>query len=166
MSFRDGTFATGEIRGQLALGTSLHFEVNCDGSQEVPPVSENGGGTGVFVLNPTRTELDYWITCQGLSGPPTAGGEISTGSIGSSGLVVKNIGLTGAPHRPLSRVHGKRPIVQPLTPALVDSMIAGKMYLNFRTAAHGEGEIRGQLVLKGGIGFIASIDGSRRLPPL
>ncbi len=165
MSFRDGTFATGEIRGQLALGTSLHFEVNCDGSQEVPPVSENGGGTGVFVLDPTRTELDYWITCQGLSGPLTAGGEISSGSIGSSGLVVKNIGLIGAPASAALKGSWKTTDSQPLTPALVDSMIAGKMYLNFRTAAHGEGEIRGQLVLKGGIGFIASIDGSQETPP-
>ena len=155
----------GEIRGQLILGTSLHFEVVCSGSQEVPSVSENGGGTGVFVLDPTRTELDYWVTYQGLSGSLTSGGELRTGSPGTNGPAVKDIASAGYPPSATFKGSWKSADSQPLTRALVDSMIAGKVYLNFPTLAHGDGEIRGQLILKGGTGFIASIDGSQETPP-
>ena len=38
------------------------------------------------------------------------------------------------------------------------------MYLNFHTANKPGGEIRGQLVLKGGTGFVASVDGAHESP--
>jgi hypothetical protein len=44
-------------------------------------------------------------------------------------------------------------------------MIAGRTYANFHTTAHGGGEMRGQLVLKGGIGFVASLEPSKENPP-
>ncbi|MGA9406994.1 MAG: CHRD domain-containing protein, partial [Bacteroidota bacterium] len=150
---------------QLALATSLHFEADYDGFQENPPVSAAGAGTGVFVLNPTRTEITYCVTYHGLTGPLTSGGEILIGAIGTNGPAVRTIASAGQPAS--GTIHGswKSTDSQPLTDALVDSIIAGKMYSNFFTAGHGAGEIRGQLMLKGGIGFVASLDSSQEIPP-
>ncbi|MEW6511695.1 MAG: CHRD domain-containing protein [Bacteroidota bacterium] len=156
----------GEIRGQVNLATSLHFESNLDGSQENPPVVTTAGGTGVFVLDPTRTEVDYWVTYRGLSGPLSAGGHVHTGAPGQSGGVVKTLAASGdSANATVKGSWRSTDGTQPLTPAIVDSMIAGKTYANFHTTAHPGGEIRGRLVLKGGTGFVASLEGSKENPP-
>jgi hypothetical protein len=46
----------------------------------------------------------------------------------------------------------------------MDSLIIGNMYLNFHTVNKPGGEIRGQLVLKGGTGFVASLNGNNEVP--
>ncbi len=161
----DSKNPAGEIRGQLTLATSLHFEANCEGAQESPPVSATGGGTGVFVLDPTRTQIDYRATYYGLTGTLTSGGQIHTGVIGTNGLSVRTIAFTGDLASATVKGSWKATDSQPLTAAMVDSLIAGKMYVNFHTALHDGGEIRGQLVLRGGIGFMASLDSSQVKPP-
>jgi hypothetical protein len=156
--------AGGGMRGQLVLSTSLHFETVCDGIQENPTVPTTAGGTGVFVLDKTRTRLDYWLTYRGLTGTLTSGGEIRVGTAGTSGPVVHTIASAGA--APSSTIKGtwESTDVQPLTGALVDSLIAGRMYANFSTVANPGGEIRGQIVLKAGIGFVASLDSAQENP--
>jgi hypothetical protein len=156
--------AGGGMRGQLVLSTSLHFEAVCDGAQENPPVPTTAGGTGVFVLDKTRTRLDYWLTYRGLTGTLSSGGEIRVGTAGSGGPVVHTIASAGAP--PSSTIKGtwESTDVQPLTGALVDSLVAGRLYSNFSTGANQGGEIRGQIVLKAGIGFVASLDSAQENP--
>jgi hypothetical protein len=155
---------TGGIRGQLDLSTSLHFEAVCEGAQENPPVPTTAGGTGVFVLDKTRTQLDYWVTYRGLTGTLSSGGEIRAGSAGTTGPVVRTIGSAGSPPSATIRGTWKSTDVQPLTDALVDSLIAGRMYSNFSTVTNQGGEIRGQLVLKAGIGFVAYLDSAGENP--
>lgn len=161
----DSRNASGEIRGQLSLATSLHFEADYNSTQEFPAVSATGGGTGVFVLNPTRTEIDYWITYRGLTGTLSFGGDILTGAMGTNGPAVRTIALAGYPASATIKGSWKTTDSEPLTDALVDSLIAGKLYSNFFTSAHPGGEIRGQLVLQGGIGFVVSLDSSQEIPP-
>ena len=107
----DSRNASGEIRGQLSLATSLHFEAECNGAQESPSVSETGGGTGVFVVNPTRTEIDYWITYRGLTGALSLGGEILTGAKGTNGPAYELLLWRDLPLRPRSKDLGRQPIV-------------------------------------------------------
>ena len=164
IDLHDSKNAAGEIRGQLTLATSLHFEANYEGIQESPPVSATGGGTGIFVLNQTRTQIDYWVSYRGLSGALTSGGQIHTGAIETNGPVVRTIALAGDPSSATLKGSWKTTDLQPLTDALVDSLIAGTMYSNLHTAAHDGGEIRGQLILKGGIGFVASLDSPQDNP--
>ena len=159
----DSRNPTGELRGQLVLETSLHFEVNYNGAQESPPVSAAGGGTGVFVLNSARTQIDYWVTYHGLTGLLTSG-EIGAGAPGMNGSVVRTIAEPGNPTSATVNGLWKTTDNQPLTDALVDSLIAGSIYSNFLTSAHQDGEIRGQLVLRGGFGFVASLDSSQESP--
>jgi hypothetical protein len=154
----------GGIRGQLELSTSLHFEAVCEGTQENPPVPTTAGGTGVFVLDKARTQLDYWVTYRGLSGALSSGGEIRAGVVGTTGPVVRTIASAGGPSSASIRGTWKSTDAEPLTDALVDSLIAGSVYSNFSTEANQGGEIRGQLVLKAGMGFVALLDSAGENP--
>jgi hypothetical protein len=152
----------GEIRGQLALETALLFTADLNGSQEPNPVQTNGGGTGAFVLSTDFSEMKYSIVYRGLSGTLSAGGHFHTGAPGTNGSVVKNIASAGGDTsdalKDSWRVDDSS---QPLSPALVDSLLAGRVYVNFHTAANPGGEIRGQLRLRGGIGFVSWLEGSK-----
>lgn|GEM_PF-420207 len=152
------------VRGQIELSTSLHFEADYDGSQETPPVPTLAGGTGVFILDRTRTHLDYRVTYRGLTGGLNSGGEIRTGAPGSAGPVVYVIAPAGGP--PSATVTGSwtSSDALPLTASIVDSLIAGRLYSGFSTQANPGGEIRGQILLKGGMGFLASLDSSQESP--
>jgi hypothetical protein len=154
----------GEIRGQVNLATSLHFEASFSGAQEVPPDTFKGGGTAVVVLNKGRGEIDYWITYRGLSDSAIAG-HFHTGALGIAGPVVRGI-ISGKAAKSTT-LNGSWKFTdgtQPLTNALIDSLVSGNMYLNFHTTNKPGGEIRGQLVLKGGTGFVASMDGAHEVP--
>ncbi|HMK39892.1 MAG TPA: CHRD domain-containing protein, partial [Bacteroidota bacterium] len=156
---------SGVLRAQVALSTSLHFESVIDGSGELPPVSTTAGGTGVFVLDKSRTRVDYWLTYRGLTGNLSSAAEVRAGAPGATGPVVLEIASAGTP--PSATVQGSWTSAdsRPLTGALVDSLIAGRLYCNFPTGSHPGGEIRGQLMLKAGIGFVASLDGAQESPP-
>jgi hypothetical protein len=154
----------GGIRGQLVLSTLLHFDAVCDGTQENPPVPTTAGGTGVFVLDESRTQLDYWVTYRGLSGTLSSGGGIGAGAPGTPGPVVRAIAPAGEPPSATIRGTWRSTDVQPLTGALIDSLIAGRLYCNFPTGANPGGEIRGQIVLRAGIGFVASMDSAQENP--
>ncbi len=164
VNFHTAANAGGEIRGQINLATSLHFEASLGSAQEVPPDTFKGGGTAVVVLNKGRGQIDYWITYRGLSDSAIAG-HFHTGAAGVPGPVVRGIITGKAPKS--TTLNGSWKFTdgtQPLTNALIDSLIAGHVYLNIHTPVKPGGEIRGQLVLKGGTGFVASPDGAHEVP--
>ncbi len=165
VNFHTAANPGGEIRGQVSLGTALHFTVDMNGAQEVPGNGATGTGTGVFVLSADRTEMRYEIAYQGLSGTLSAGGHVHTGAVGVSGGVVRAIANSGDPAASVLRDTWKATdSSQPLTAALIDSAVAGKLYVNLHTAANPGGEIRGQFVLAGGTGFSASLEGDKEVP--
>ena len=164
VNFHTSANPGGEIRGQLNLATALHFEASLSGAQETPPNAATGGGTAVVALNTQRNQINYWITYRGLSDSAT-GGHFHTGPVGIGGSVVKSIITGKAPKsNTLNGTWTTTDGTQPLTPALVDSLIAGDVYVNFHTSSKPGGEIRGQLVLKGGTGFYASLNGNNEVP--
>ncbi|HTO95314.1 MAG TPA: CHRD domain-containing protein, partial [Bacteroidota bacterium] len=164
VNFHTVAHAGGEIRGQLVLNTPLHFEASLSGAQETPPDTFKGTGTAVVVLNTQRNEIDYWITYRALSDSAT-GGHFHYGPPGIGGGVVKTLLSAHAPKsNTINGAWKTTDASQPLTAALVDSLIAGDMYVNFHTVKNVAGEIRGQLVLKGGTGFVASLNGANEVP--
>jgi hypothetical protein len=164
VNFHTSANPGGEIRGQLNLATALHFEASLSGTQETPPDTFKGGGTAVVVLNTWQNRIDYWITYRGLSDSAT-GGHFHTGPVGVGGPVVKGLITGKGPNsNTLNGTWMTTDLSQPLTNALVDSLIAGNMYVNFHTVNKPGGEIRGQLVLKGGTGFVASLNGNNEVP--
>ena len=164
INFHTSAHPGGEVRGQLVLETGLHFTASISGAQENPPVAGIQGGTGAFTLDPTRTKMQWDVSYRDLSGSITAA-HFHTADSGSNGPVVRNISAAGPAAATLSGVWASTDASQPLTAALVDSLMAGRVYVNFHTSTNPGGEMRGQLRLNGGVGFVARLNNSQENPP-
>jgi len=149
----------GEIRGQVVLGSGSGMQVLLTGAQEEPAVVTDASGTGSFTL--TRGGLGFNISANGLSGP-IQGAHFHMGLPGTNGPVVKDITsvVTG------NNIAGYWTVQdgQPLNDSLIKALLSGKLYVNLHTAAHPNGEIRGQVMLQEGIGLYAVIDGAQEVP--
>lgn len=131
------------------------FVSQINGSQEVPSVSTQALGTAYFVLDPSRTNLSYHITVDGLSGPIT-GSHFHNAAKDTSGPVIFNITS--------SFVNGTATGNIQINALYLTQLLAGRMYVNVHTAAHPAGEIRGQIMPAAD--FLASLNGSQEVPPV
>lgn len=121
------------------------------GSDETPPVNTAATGQARFTINHDRTEIQYTLEVENLSGPPLAA-HIHPGARGVSGppmitLANPGSGTSGSSSGTLTGDSGFSP-----APALgintfadaIDAILAGQTYTNVHTAANPGGEIRGQ----------------------
>src|SRR5690606_31242921 len=97
----------GEIRGQVWPATAKTFVAQLTGDQEVPAVTTNASGVGVFTLDASRTQLIYELVVADLTNVTAA--HLHTGAPGESGPVV--IPLANAA---FTRVSGVAPITEAL----------------------------------------------------
>lgn len=147
----------GEIRAQLAPETDWSFSVALDGAQEVPSVSTSAYGVAVFNLSKDMSWIKYSVVTQGLSGAIT-GAHLHGGAMGVNGAVVVNL---------TNDVNGNliSGVIMSPSADLIDSLVAGKIYLNVHTANNAGGEIRGQLWNSSQyLYFDASLTGSQEVP--
>jgi hypothetical protein len=152
----------GELRGQLTLEQDYAFLVDMNGGNEVPDVTTNGKGLAVVRLSQDSMTLSVHGIFEDLSGPALTaalyfGDENSTGN---SALNLNTPGLAGtmAGTYDLSANTNRK--------AIVDSLLAGHVYLNLTTLANTNGEIRGQLMWNPGISFDAMLTGAQEVPPV
>src|SRR5688500_5613053 len=141
---------------------AIVFVSTLDGSSERPdPVDTPGvglatamldGGTGAYVLSytlnyaglgsdATAGHIHYAINPPGRSpadqtGPVVHGLNADFGALGADGSIAGEWRFDDAEN--------------PLTDALVDSLMDGELYFNIHSATFGEGEIRGHLTPLGG----------------
>lgn len=111
-----------------------------NGSQVVPSASGSGTGTIAGTYNANTNVLTYTSTWTGLTGAPTSAAFYS-GASGANGTMVGSnwslgSGLTGT---------GTFTGTVTLTDAQEAQLLAGGMYYTYNTAAHPNGEIRGQI---------------------
>lgn len=150
----------GEIRGQVLLSSGTDFKAHLTGTQETPPIRNTTMGTGNFIL--TNEGLVFKITVDSLK---MTAAHFHLASAGVPGGVVKtitpdfqdSIKTSGNTAVGIWRRTGD---VQPLTDSLINSLLTGDIYVNVHTAAHPGGEIRGQVLLNGGTGFVSIFDTS------
>jgi len=155
-------YGGGEIRGQLERWTGYGFVGSLTGDQEVPPSGEAARGTGSFVLSPDLRSLSYRITVQGLTGPISLA-HFHRGAAGESGNSVRTItaAFDGSTAEGVWRADDD----QELERERVVDLFQGRIYVNVHTAAHPGGEIRAQVLLRNGPGYVVPIDGSQEAPP-
>ena len=144
----------GEIRGQVLLETDLRFTALLSGDNEVPSVTTDAVGVGVFNLSQSGYKLQVKVVVDGLSGPIT-GTHFHNAAIGSNGGVVQNF---------TANVVGNVIIATVDPSAYLADLIAGNIYYNVHTAANPSGEIRGQVLLEDGLYFDAFLDGAQEVP--
>ncbi|MGA7160984.1 MAG: CHRD domain-containing protein [Bacteroidota bacterium] len=147
--------------GSVAYG-QIFFNAKMDSVQEIPAPTGRvpGVGIGAFILNSNATQLYYNITVDGLSGPLTAG-HFHDAAAGVAGGVVKT--LTFVNNHAVG-VWSSTDATQPLTDSLLSELLDGRLYVNVHTTANPGGEIRGQVLLKSGVGFTAMLDSAQETP--
>jgi hypothetical protein len=121
-------------------------DVTLNGSNESSP-DPSVTSTAVGTFSFSRDGLSYSIVLHpsGLDSPFVAG-HFHEGAAGVAGPVVRNITTTPVGDTTLTGTWTSDEVGQPLTPALISSLLAGNIYVNFHSAAHPGGAIRGQLV--------------------
>lgn len=130
----------GEIRGQnWQQWPGSSYEATLNGWQEVPPVDTPAMGHGWFTLSKDLSQIDYKVTVSDIAdisashlhtGWPGQNGPVAITLYGGGGMFGPDMPLTG---------------LAPLDAQNVLDLISGYYYANVHTAAHGSGEIRGQV---------------------
>jgi hypothetical protein len=120
----------------LAAGVALaaDVKVTLSGSQEVPPVTTAASGSGTITVNPDKTVSGSVMT-QGITGTAA---HIHQGDMGKNGGVAIPLAKDG---------DGKWtvPAGAKMSDAQYAAFQSGGLYVNVHSAAHPDGEIRGQL---------------------
>ena len=109
------------------------------GSSEVPAVTSDASGMVEASLDSDSQVLTWKITYSGLSGAATAAhfhGPAMAGQ--NAGVVVPIPGSLASPMTGSAT----------LTPSQAAELTAGKWYVNLHTAAHPNGEVRGQVSVR------------------
>lgn len=138
-----GLFLAGVVAlaaaASLPAGAQTIFTATIDGAQA--GTGSPGTGSGTFTLSADETSLSYSITFSGLQGTETVS-HIHLAPPGVSGGVVHPLPLGS----PKVGVWSTSDATFTLTPALVDELKAGNLYVNIHSTVVGSGEIRGQIV--------------------
>ena len=126
------------IAAVLAMGTSQAIagatDVKLSGAQEVPPVETLASGSGTITVNDDKTILGG-VTTKGVK---AVAAHIHEGAPGKNGGVA-------VPLEQKSDHEWAVPAGSKLTDAQYKKYKAGELYVNVHSAAHKDGEIRGQL---------------------
>ena len=130
------TFAVTLLVLTLGSGTAsaAAIKATLSGAQEVPPVETKASGEAKFQLKADRS-VSGSVKTNGIDG---IAAHIHDGAPGVNGPVAI----------PLNRKSDHEwtiPVGTKFTPAQVESLKAGTLYVNVHTEAHKGGEIRGQL---------------------
>lgn len=139
---------TGEIRGQIGpVEAPVHtnqrgfrvFTTMLSGTNEVPTVTTSASGRAEVVLSKDESKITYRVAVSGNITPTTA--TINMGAPGSNGPVLFTLFSGSGEFGPGHTLKGSLPVTAEQAAALV----AGNTYVNITTAAHPDGELRGQL---------------------
>jgi glucose/arabinose dehydrogenase len=138
VNIHTATYSNGEIRGQIA---PVLFEASLLGIYENSAVNTAGRGFGSFAL--VGNELTFNITYGGLSGVASMAHIHGPAPMGqNAGVQIDLEPYNGGAFGDHGSVSGS----VTLTPAQLAMLVDGQTYVNFHTAAHSSGEIRGQIL--------------------
>ncbi|MDQ3015723.1 MAG: CHRD domain-containing protein [Bacteroidota bacterium] len=145
----------GEIRGQIFLEQDISFVAPMTGDNEVPGVTTDGRGLGVFHYTNGTLTLDVNVQLTELSSTIT-GAHFHNGAEGENGPVVIDLG---------SLINGNtiRGTVD-LTFNDLILLATNNLYINVHTADNPGGEIRGQVSYQDGLGFDGWMSGLQENP--
>ena len=118
-----------------AFAEMMTMKVTLDAAQEVPPNDSAGKGTADVTFDTESKRLDWTIEYSGLTGDASAAHFHGPAAKGENADVAVPI------EDPKSGAKGSAT----LTDAQAADLTAGRYYINVHTAAHPDGEIRGQV---------------------
>jgi len=116
-----------------SIAAAGDVKVTLAGGQEVPSVKSAGTGTGTITVGDDKS-VKGSVTTKGIAGTAA---HIHEAPAGKNGPVIIPLDKDGDTY--------KVPANAKLTDAQFASFKAGNLYVNVHTAAHPDGELRGQL---------------------
>jgi hypothetical protein len=128
------------LTGGPAFAATESFTADLKGATEVPPNDSKGTGAVTASYDTASKKLSWSVTYKDLSGPATAAHFHGPAAAGANAPPVVPIPPTAL----ASPIKGEAT----LTDAQAADLEVGKWYFNVHTAAHGPGEIRGQVMKK------------------
>jgi hypothetical protein len=117
-----------------SVASAADVAVTLSGSQEVPAVKTDASGNGTITVNADKT-LSGIVTTKRISGTAAHIHEAATGKNGGVAIPLENSGVDT----------WRVPAGAMLTDEQYRAYQAGDLYVNVHSAAHPDGEIRGQL---------------------
>jgi hypothetical protein len=111
------------------------YEAQLAGAQEVPAVATAASGRAQLEYHPRSNMLHWQVTSNGLSGKATAAHIHGPAGPGQNAAAIVPLDV-----RPATITGQLR-----ITPEQATQLESGQWYVNIHTAAHPDGEIRGQL---------------------
>ena len=139
-----------------SLSSHLQFSAKMSGGQEVPAVTSDAQGIGIFTLDEKKTSLYFNVSFNNLSGPIT-GMHIHEGNTGENGPVVYDL----VPSLNGNRAKG---VIRDITSDVITKLLNGTYYINVHTSLHPAGEIRGQIGLETDYRYTALMGGVNEVP--
>jgi hypothetical protein len=121
--------------GSFASAEEMKFMANMTGAEEVPPVETSATGMADVTYDSDTKKLTWTLEYSGLSGDATA-----AHFHGPAGP-----GENAGPAVPIPDVASGSQGSADLTDEQAADLQAGRWYVNVHTAAHPDGEIRGQV---------------------
>jgi hypothetical protein len=118
------------------LAEQMKFKADMSASQVVPPNDSAGKGNAHVTFDTVSRRLSWTIEYSDLTGPVKAGHFHGPAGPG------ENAGVEVPLTKLKSPIEGSATLAKDQAKALLD----GKFYVNLHTAAHPDGEIRGQVV--------------------
>ena len=132
-----GLAAAAALAVAPAWAETLSFKADLTGASEVPPVSTSASGTLSATYDTASKKLAWTGTISGLSGPLAAAhfhGPAEPGQ--TAGVLIPAPGVSSGAFEGAAVLHDPQ----------AQALIAGQTYFNVHTAAHPNGELRGQVV--------------------
>jgi hypothetical protein len=134
-----------------AHAATVTFAVNLLSSNEVPPTSSTGSGTGTFTFDTVAQDITFTINYSGLTSNAMMG-HIHAGAVGVNGPIILPFspGPTGTSGTLAGMLTAANLINQATSGIstftdIYNAALAGDLYTNIHTANFPAGEIRGQL---------------------
>jgi hypothetical protein len=121
-----------------ARAEQVRLSANLDGVSEVPSVESPGTATATVLFDKDTGTVSWDVYWTGLSGDPTAAHFHGPASKHNKAGVQVDLGGNGfvSPFRGTAQ----------LTDEQAGQLLDGQWYINIHTAAHPDGEIRGQVL--------------------
>jgi hypothetical protein len=118
----------------------IKLTANLTGNEETPPSTSKGSGAFQGFYDTTTKKLSWKISYSGLTGPVTRADFHGPAGTGEYGSIKVSVNAKQSP------IEGSANLTEPSEKPLDEALLNGNFYINLHTAAHPNGEIRGQIL--------------------
>ncbi len=123
------------LLGLQPASAQTAFAVVLDGSQEQPPSATSQNGSGSLLFDPFTKMLSYQFAISGVTGTFVSA-TLEDAPLATVGPIVATLSGNG---------NSFSGVVGPLSATLESELLASSLYINVRSSAFANGEIRGQI---------------------